>query len=217
MSSVRLLGVILLVSCIFGAILGSAANAASVTYTGSGAFVLTAGTHELETTGGLLVECKAASGTGQLKSSPATAAELTLTFTGCETLAKKCTSSGQPSGAIQSTKITATFGDINKAKAEVGVVLKPTTGTVFNIATKCGTIDFVLEGSIIESVTPTNTKTKTLTTTAKQSKGLQSLTSFEGESHINTLIAELGGGPERAGVNSENKGTLKEGEAAVLP
>jgi hypothetical protein len=216
MRNLRLMAVAIFAICAFSAVLASSASAAEISYTGPGSFKISSGAGELESSGKLKITCTGDTGTGQLGATPTKSAELTVTFVGCETLAKPCTSSGATAGNIQTVKVKGAIGDINKTAKEVGVLLTPASGTAFVVPVKCGSIAFAATGSVVAKLTPTETLTKTLTATFTQSGGLQTVKKFEGESTNHNLISEIGAsGPEEAGLKSTETLTLTSGEGTL--
>ncbi len=218
MKQLRLVAVALCALCAFSAVLVSNASAAAhITYSGNGKFTIASGEGELVTTGGTSVFCTGDTGTGKLGANPATSAELTVSFTGCESAGLPCTSTGGKSGLIDTTKLTATFGDIKTTEA--GALLKPTTGEPFIVATKCGTVAFEAKGSVIGSFASTQNdkNTKALTLAFTETAGVQGVKKFEGESTENTIKANLGKGFETAGLKSSETLTLSEGSGQLLP
>jgi hypothetical protein len=189
---------------------------ASFTYTGSGAFTITSGAFNFETSGKVEMGCTASNGTGQFGKSRATTAELTVTLTGCETLGLKCKSAGLANGNLQTVKLLATLGQIKAGEA--GILLKPKTGTAFFVPVLCGgEIELTWTGSVIGELTPIDTQTKTLAATFRQTGGLQTIKKFEGETTSNNLIQKFGpGGSEQLGLELEQQLTLKNGSGQLL-
>jgi hypothetical protein len=216
MKYLRLIGIAILAIFALTAITASAASAAaSIKYTGNGTFTISSGSGTLETSGKLVVSCTGDNGTGKLGASSATTAELTVTFTGCETAGLKCKSEGLANGNIQTVRLAAKLGDITAT--EVGILIKPQTGTAFLVPVLCGgEVPFTATGSVIGKLTPVGTETKTLTATFTQSKGLQTIKTFLNAGENNNLIAKIGSsGPEQAGLTSTETLTLKEGSGTL--
>jgi hypothetical protein len=227
MKYLRLSGIALLAIFALTAVMASTASAAEppalITYAGSGAFTLTSGKGKLETSGGLVVACASDQGTGQLGgkggSVQARTAELTVLFNKCESVGKPCTSAGEPSGSIITTKLLGIFGRIKPGEA--GVLLSPKAGiaTQFIVPVKCGTINFEASKSVIGTLkTPSGKEelTSSLIVKFEQKGGLQLIKSFEGGGENNNIIANLGGGPEEAGLESEATLTLVGGGSGIL-
>jgi hypothetical protein len=222
MKYLRLVGLSILAICAIAAVTASAAYAESpalITYSGSGAFTIASGAGKLVTTGGLEVSCKADNGTGQLGgkggSAQALTASLTITFTGCETLGKKCTSAGLTAGNIQTVPLVALFGRIKPGIA--GAKFEPKTGEQFVVPVKCGEIEFKVHGGVIgEFTTAVDKQTSTLAISFAETAGVQAIKKFEGETGSVNLIAEIGTSPEEAGLESKETLTLKEGSGILL-
>jgi hypothetical protein len=224
MKYLRLAGIALLAIFALSAIAANAANAAEasalITYSGSGAFTITSGPGNLElSSGAAVIHCEADNGTGQLGgkggSLEAKTAELTVTFTECGFLGKKCTTTGLTAGNIQTSRLTATFGRIKPGVA--GALLKPRTGTQFLVETKCGGTVFTVTGSIIGEFSTVDKQTSTLTLKFAQTKGLQAIKTFElGVKENNNLVSEISGSPEQAGLESEETLTLVGGSGILL-
>jgi hypothetical protein len=220
MKYLRLVGIAIFAICALTAAMATTANAAEppalITYSGSGAFTITSGAGELETSGKLRVTCTGDNGTGQLGKNQATTAELTVTFTGCEIGGLKCKSAGLANGNIQTVKLAATLGRIKAGEA--GILIKPKTGTAFLVPVLCGgEVEFTATGSVIGTLTPVDTQTNKLTAKFTQVGGLQTIKKFEGETTVNNLIAKIGSsGLEQAGLESVETLTLREGSGQLL-
>jgi hypothetical protein len=219
MRYLRLVGIAILAITAISAIAASSASAMKITYSGAGKFTVTSGEGKLETVGGTPVICKSDLGTGQLGKSPATTAELTVSFQGCEILGKKCTSSGGAAGLIDTTKLLATFGDI-EAKKIGGALLKPASGTAFLVAVKCGETSLAVTGSVIGQFTTaldTQTSLVTLAFALKAAeKGKQAVTKFTGEEKTNVLESTIEGTTEVAGLESKEDLLLVAGSGQLL-
>jgi hypothetical protein len=219
MKYLRLMGIAILAIFAVSAIAASTASAAKVTYSGNGKFTVTSGEGKLETVGGTTVTCKNDVGNGQLGKNAATTAELTVSFTGCALLGKKCTSTGGTVGLIDTVKLLATLGDI-KAKEVGGVLLKPASGTAFLVPVKCGETEFAVKGSIIgEFTTKLDTQTNALAVSfalKTGEKGKQTITKFAGEEKTNVLESTIEGVTEVAGLESKETLTLTEGSGQLL-
>jgi hypothetical protein len=207
------------------AIMATAANAAEVsaliTYSGTGAFTISSGAGELETSGKAKIKCEGDNGTGQLggkggTTRSTTIAELTVTFTGCEALGLKCTSNGLVAGNIQTVPLVATLGRIKAGEA--GILFRPKAGTAFLVPVSCeGVVEVTVTGSVIGVITPVDKQTTAFTITFSQSSpGLQTVKKFENSPVINNLIATVGGGPEQAGLVSKETLTLTSGSGILL-
>jgi hypothetical protein len=222
MKYLRLVGVAILAICAIAAVTASAAQAESpalFTYTGSGAFTITSGAGQLVTTGGLELACKGDNGTGQLGgkggTTQALTASLTVTFTGCETLSKKCTSAGLTAGNIQTVPLVALLGRISPGVA--GAKLEPKTGEQVLVPVHCGEFELKRHGAVIgQFTTATDKQTARLTLAFAQTDGVQAIKKFEGETGSVNLVEEFGASPEEAGLESTETLTLKEGSGTLL-
>jgi hypothetical protein len=226
MKYLRLVGIAILAICAISAIAASTASAAKFTYSGNGRFSITSGEGKLETTGGTQITCKGDVGTGQLGKSAATTAELTVSFTGCAVLGKKCTSTGGTAGLIDTVKLLATFGDVT-AGTVGGALIKPKSETAFLVPVKCGESTLTVTGSIIGTFTnlsggttgvlDVQTNLLNLTFALRSGvKGLPAITNFAGESHVNLLESTLEGKVEAAGLESKESLLLLEGSGQLL-
>jgi hypothetical protein len=156
---------------------------------------------------GGIVECKSFADKGKITSGKHEA-NVTSTFTACTSLGKKCTSPGAKAGSIVTKKLEGDLGYINAAKHEVGVDLKAEGGTIlaeFN----CEGLEIVVTGSVIGKITPTNTFSKSNTTTFKvNGEGFQEDKKLEGQP--NDVLESLinGSGPFESGQEASalNKG-----------
>jgi hypothetical protein len=220
MRYLRLIGIAILAVTAISAIAASSASAMKLTYSGAGKFTVTSGAGTLETVGGVQVTCKTDLGTGQLGKSPATTAELTVSFSECEALGKKCTSSGGASGLIDTVKLLATFGEV-KTKEVGGALLKPASGTAFLVPVKCGATALAVTGSVIgEFTTKLDTQTNLVTLLFGLKAGekvKQAITKFVGEEKTNVLESSLEGGAfEVAGLESKEDLLLINGSGQLL-
>jgi hypothetical protein len=220
MKQVRLVLVVFVTICAFGATWVTYANAAeppaSFTYSGSGAFTLTGQELDWETSGKFRMSCTGSNGTGQFGKRAATTAELTITFTGCEASGFACKSAGLPIGNLQTVKLAATLGRIGEGQA--GLLLKPKAGTAFFVPATCnGEGELTWSGSAIGKLTPVDTQSKTLRLAFTQTQGLQTIQKFEGATTSNNLVAKiLADGPEQMGLSLEPQLTLKEGSGQLV-
>jgi hypothetical protein len=135
-----------------------------------------------------------------------------VSFKECELDGHRCTTSGQPKGAVLTNVLEATFVEEGPL---VLVLLKPSTGTAWFTNTKCGFEEFELEGSLLGTLTPQSTKTKTLTATFKQTSGMQEQHELEGNEDV--LMSDWDGSIEQAGLASTETLTLEGGEGALEP
>jgi hypothetical protein len=161
------------------------------------------------------IECTADKNTGEITG--AKTDKVVVTFTGCTTLSGlvKCGNT-KTAGEIETTALISTLGYIKKAApTEVGLSLKPATGTLF-AKFECATeVIEVGEGtekggdSIIGKITPINTSTTAYTLTFKCVSGVQEFTKFEAPEPLDVLETKIGSGAwERSCQNSEDAITL---------
>lgn len=154
------------------------------------------------------VTCKSFKDAGSI-ATPTTENKVISEFKTCESLGKKCASPGQKAGTIKTNNLAGELGYINKAKKEVGVLLKAETGSVlaeFN----CEGLEIVTTGSVIGRQTgDINTFSKTSTNVFQvNGEGFQEVKNFEGgPTHV--LQSTINGsGPFESGQQAEalNKG-----------
>jgi len=219
MRYLRLIGIAVLAICAVTAVAASTASAAKITYSGNGQFTITSGAGKLETVSGVQITCKSDVGTGKLAASPATSAELTVSFRNCEFLGVKCTSTGATAGLIDTVKLLATLGDV-KSKEVAGALLKPLSGTEFLVPVKCGETAFSVKGSVIgEFTNKLDTQTNLLTIKfglKAGEKGKQAITKFAGEEKTNVLESTIEGKTEVAGLESTEDLILTGGSGQLL-
>jgi len=217
MLDIRLALMVVFAVCVVSMVAAGTASAAKLTYSGSGKFTVTGGANKFETVNGTQFGCKSQVGTGQLGKSPATTAELTLSFKGCGFLGKNCTSSGGTAGLVDTVKLLFTFGDI-KTKEVGGALLKPASGTEFYVPVKCGEIEYKVKGSVIgEFTTKLDTQTSLFTIAFTQTlKGKQNITKFAGEEKTNTLESSFEGVFEVMGLESRLDVLLVGGSGQLL-
>jgi hypothetical protein len=219
MRQLRLVAVVLLAACAFGAVGAGAASGAvaRITYSGNGAFTISSGATKFVTVGKLEVSCTGDLGTGRLGSSQATTAELTISFTGCTFLGKQCISSGGANGLIDTVKLLAKLGNINSTT--VGVLLAPRSGTAWFVPVKCGTVTLELRGTVIGEIPSIENDIQTtgLPIKFKQTAGAQAITKFEGEVTTNIVELSSSGTFETAGFESEEHFVLTSGSGQLLP
>lgn len=155
---------------------------------------------------GASIGCKSFKDEGKV-TGPKEGAKVVATFSDCETLAKKCTSSGQKAGTIKTFDLKSGLGYIDAAEHRVGADLSPESGKeLANFS--CEGLTVVVEGSVIGEVTPVNVFTKTATYTFETVGGLQKYKKLEGmpEDVLEATIG--GGGPFESGqeCSAANKG-----------
>jgi hypothetical protein len=134
---------------------------------------------EVEGNGG--ITCTSSSDTGKF-TSPKTAADVVVTFKGCEFVGKKC-ESGSTLGEIITNHLKGEVGYLagkGTGSPKVGADVKAETGEALS-AFKCEKDSFTVRGSVIGEVGPINVFTKEATFTFKQSSkiGEQEWKKFE--------------------------------------
>jgi hypothetical protein len=162
---------------------------------------------------GGVVECKSFKDIGSI-ATPTTENKVVSTFTSCTSLGKKCTSPAAKAGSIVTNNLAGELGYINKAKKEVGVLLKAETGSVlaeFN----CEGLEIVTTGSVIGTQTgDINTFSKSSTNTfAVNGEGLQQIKNFEGGANHELLSLINGSGPFPSG---QEASALNKGEELMV-
>jgi hypothetical protein len=155
---------------------------------------------------GGVVTCKAFKDEGKL-TSPTTEGDVVSTFSGCESLEKKCHSPGQKAGTIVTNKLAGETGEIEGGSG-AGVDLKPESGT-YLAEFECEGLTVKVTGSVIGEETPVNKFTKTEDSIFQVNKeGYQQYKKFKGgpEDVLESLID--GTGPYESGQQAEavNKG-----------
>jgi hypothetical protein len=194
---------VLLIGALSAVAAASASAADQLAYTGNGKFSLGSGSGVLETASGLQITCTSDSGNGVLASpSPATTALLTVSFKGCKSAGKACTSEGQASGTVQTKTLEATFLLTTAGAGAIRLTPDPATGTAFLPPSKCGSIAFEVEGSVIGTLKEASSTE--LTAGFLQTSGVQAITKAkkETEEFSGQLKANLGSGLELAGLES---------------
>lgn len=171
----------------------------------------TGGPYVLETKSGNKIECSTLSNTGKVTGLKTDTVK--VLFDGCKSvlLDEPCTSTvpkGKEEGDIETTELASELVYINKAKKEVGIVLKP-KGTANFTTFECSGIKIEVKGSVIGVITPIN---KLVTPPAKftlaftQEKGVQKPTEYEnekGEKVKDVLETSVAGGAfEESGENA---------------
>lgn len=192
MKHLRILGLAVAAVLALSAVAASGASAALPEFTGPfpKAFTSTSGKGTLETKAGRKVTCEADTNTGKITG--AKSDEATVKFTGCKIektgVTLTCTSPGAKEGEIVVEVLSTLVYIKEAAPKEVGIVLKPKTGTTF-VTFKCvgksifGTVEesVTVRGEVIGVITPINTLTSTFTLAFKQTKGVQEPTEYENE------------------------------------
>ncbi len=86
--------------------------------------------------------------------------ETKVKFTGCKLESTSCQSSGAAAGEIVTNLLASELVYTNEAKKEVGIKLKPKTGTSF-VKFSCGSLELEVTGEITGALTPVNTSVPT--------------------------------------------------------
>jgi len=205
MKRISMMGLSLVAAFALSALVAGGALAAKHVNSGPLKYKSTSGIAFLEVEGGGKIECKVSTGTGEYTTS--TSGTVTATFEGCETLGKKCTSAGSPSGTIVTKLLATEVGYVNKTKGEVGSDFKPASGE-FNAEFACPgspALSIRVKGSVIGKVEPPNVSSTESKSTLKNSGGKQEIEKFEGGSK-DTLVSETSveGGPFAAANGIQN-------------
>jgi hypothetical protein len=186
MKRFRILGLALVAVFAMSAVAATAASALPEYSKFPVKFTGTSGTSVLKA-GGTTVTCTSDTAEGTIATATTTTSK--VTYTKCTgPFSAECKSPGAKGGEIKTAELTGTLGYLNKTKKEVGVLLKPKTGTNF-VTIECFGIKTETTGSIIGQVTPVNTKSTKSKLVFATKEGKQALTKFEGESGTNVLKA----------------------------
>jgi hypothetical protein len=205
MKRIRIVGLALVAMFAFSALVASAAQAAAPEFTVHPDKITkstTTATYTLETVGGSKVTCKAQSNEGEIETAKTGFA--TITFTGCETtviIKVKCETKGAATGEVKTNKLLTTLGVSGSTTA---IKLAP-EGELF-AELECAGAAIKVKGAVVCPITPVGGGTHTSFSLAcAQTKGVQSLTSFEGvAANLETSIS--GGTYEQSG--QSGTGTL---------
>ncbi|HTZ64030.1 MAG TPA: hypothetical protein VMB51_07995 [Solirubrobacteraceae bacterium] len=108
------------------------------------------GAATLETIHKVKVTCKAESSSGEF-TSPKTAGNIIVKFTGCEALEYKCKSPGAGEGEIVVNPIAATLRWEDATKKKVAIDLVPQSGEIF-VEFGCGPVPVVVRGSVMTNL-----------------------------------------------------------------
>jgi hypothetical protein len=174
MATVLALCAIALVSAVATATASAALPSQSPT---TGTFKVKSGASSFQLSNEEKVKCSSDSGEGKLTGEKTS--ESTVKFEGCEAFGFKCSSSGAKSGVIE-TSIDSTLVYLakeGKATTTVGEDLQ----LAKEVSITCLIVTLKVKGSTLCPITPINTKTKTLTLTCKDTKGIQEYTEYENE------------------------------------
>lgn len=196
----KLLGLSLVAVFAVGAVAVASASAVLPEFEGpfpNGFTAKELGVGKVETVAGRTVECGEAETSGSINA-PKDALVKAILFKKCKSTAfgaGNCQTAGHAEGDVTTTALLALLGYITKPK--VGLLFEPESGVnfaTFVCKTILGNENLTVKGTVICELTPVNTKGKSFVLTCKQTKGVQSPTSFEGGPK-DTLMME-GSGPE---------------------
>jgi hypothetical protein len=144
--------------------------------------------------------CTGESGNGEHSGSKSLVG-VVLTFTGCERLGAKCSSSGAAAGEVVTHPLEGVFGVITAGvysyENKLGLDLFPVGHTGSMIDLTCGGAEGSVRGAVIVPVTGANVGHLSVTLAYAGGKGVQHVLSFAGEPR-ETLEASFGGGPFEA-------------------
>jgi len=177
--NIRTMVLSLLATCAICAVTSASASAALPEQVpASGKLTISSGASVFETKAGEKVSCTKDSGSGEITGAKTSTG--TVTFESCTAtfagLKFKC-STGSTEGNIV-TELKNELVYINKAKKEVGL----DSVLAKELTIKCGGFETLkVKGSTICPISPINSKTKTLTLTCTQKKGVQEPTEYENE------------------------------------
>jgi hypothetical protein len=162
---------------------------------GKAHFTSTGTATTLETTAGVKVTCKAASGSGEY-TSPTTVGSERLVFTGCESAKHKCSAAGATSGELKSSPLEGSLGWVihtGELKLfKVGLSLTPAgEAPVFEF--ECASTAYAITGGVIAALKDDTAPSVKSTVTYAQVKGIQKPEAFEGGSK-NILETAIGSG-----------------------
>jgi hypothetical protein len=204
----------------------ASANTLGFKYTGTGANKAklsgSSGEVSFEDKAGALWECTSSATSGEVSGASGSAklAGVFVTFSGCKSLGKTCTTAGQASGVMKSAELEGELGYLSETElGHAGLLLKAKSGTVF-MSCKAGTVTAEFEGGLIGQIGPVNTPVvaggkKWITASYSQARGQQALTRFAGGQE-HSLLESLGGSPfEGTGVQGENSIQPLEGELEI--
>lgn len=147
----------------------------------------------LETVSKTKLTCADQTGSGEYTGNKTIS--VSLTFTGCEGLAAKCSTSGAAEGEIRMTKLEGTLGVITTsktgpAKNKMGLDLKPTGSSPF-VEFTCGKKTAKIRGSVIAPIAADKMATTTQLKYVSKA-GVQKPTHFEGAANdqLEASVAE---------------------------
>jgi hypothetical protein len=163
------------------------------------AFTSTGKQAVLETAAKAKVVCAGSTDTGEAMGPKA--GTMIVKFTGCKARGAPCMNPGAAPGTIVTHVLISQLGYLNRAKREVGVDL--TNGNLL-AEFVCGSVRFLIKGSVIGRITPVDQKVKPpkgFLLTFVQSGGKQKFTKFQGGPK-DVLESSFGGSFEEAGLSS---------------
>src|ERR1700694_3391706 len=184
MKRVRSLGLCLVASVAVSATTAASASAALPEFTGpfSKPFTSTIKASSFETVGGVKLQCKAGTDTGEIVGPQN--GSMKMVFTGCQLKKVPCNTPGAAAGVIATNLLTMKINYISKPKKQVGVdLLEPGGGPFMTYG--CGpTLRGVVVGSVIGRIGPINklvTPSATFPLSFMQTAGIQKVTKLEGQ------------------------------------
>lgn len=157
-----------------------------------GGFTGTGTAATLETVTKVKVTCKAETSSGDI-TSPKTVYINKVIFTGCESLAKKCTTAGAAEGEVVTNPLVGELHWENKASKKVSLDLVPAMGELF-VQFVCGPAAAEVKGSILVPLKADKMETSPVEK-FKASKGKQKPEAYEtstGEKVVDVLQSKIG-------------------------
>jgi alpha-tubulin suppressor-like RCC1 family protein len=165
-------------------------------------FTLTGGNVALETKGRTRIACTGDTGAGEITGDRSVT--LSLTLSNCQQNATvACHSAGAAEGDVSLGPLVGELGvtraAVSPLKSQVGLRIAASSGETL-AEFSCGETPVTLRGSLILEARSTNKMRTTFSWSAKQSKGKQKVTHFEGEAE-GGIQAKIGSSEyERAGL-----------------
>ncbi len=174
-----------------------------------GGFTGVGGVITISTVNGTGVTCKTARG-GGIITSPKREADLTVTFTGCESAGLHCNTVGAKEGELVSNTLEAEIGWEKKETKAVAIDIFPEGHTGLFATLNCGgSIHVEASGSIMARVTADTMQTAS-TIKWSANVGVQKPERFEGGLPDIIEIIINGGAPEQAGITGSESVTNEE-------
>ncbi len=180
-------------------------------------FTGSSGTAKFETTGKLSMTCTSDTVTGKMTAT--TAGEETVSFSGCESVGKKCTSAGASSGTVR-IPVALRTRVASQPSGEVLLLAQVLQNSGKEAATeskpfefKCGEVVAKLYGSYLVKTGEQEAFKESWTFTAEQESGKQKPAEYESEKKEkvkDTLRLALGGGYEQAGLSDKEELAFEE-------